>query len=67
MMTIWSNFAKYGDPNFSEVIEWKQFAPNGSSMLLKGLSNFEVDPQWRVDAMRLWFDHLIPTYPSDPN
>mgnify|MGYP000688085820 FL=1 len=67
MMTIWSNFAKNGNPNskFDSLGEWGEFAPTGESKLLKGFDDFEVDPEWRVNAMRYWTEHLLPTYPSE--
>ena len=66
MMTIWSNFAKYGNPNsdIDSLPTWGEFIPDSESMFLKGFDDFENAPEWRANAVRLWVEHLIPTYPA---
>ena len=64
-MQIWGSFANYGYPNVPEITgEWPPFSPSGASMLLKGYSDFELDPEWRVTIMKYWRDYLLPTYPA---
>jgi len=65
IMQIWGSFANYGYPNVPEITgEWPPFSPTGASMLLKGHSDFELDPEWRVNIVQYWRDYLLPTYPA---
>ena len=66
-MKIWSQFAKTGSPNLPNItngLEWGQFSDTTEAMLLKGYSEYEIDPKWRVQAARYWTEYLFVQYPA---
>ena len=65
MMKLWASFAKNGRPGVEGLNpKWEDFTQTANAMLINGLDEFEVDPAWRLEAMKFWRDYLFVKCPK---